>query len=85
MGISIISWHKCTAFSGVGGGSFSLTFCIILGEKAGQFFGLPFFFLHSGDLIGCCTVLVDVHVKAILFLEWNGPGIPFAVNAAEKK
>jgi len=30
--------------------------------------------------------LVHVYVKAILILgEWNGPGTPFAVNAAEKK
>lgn len=60
-----------------------MTFCIILGERPANF--LVCFFLHSSDLIGCWTILVDVHIKAILFLEWNGPGMPLAVNAAGEK
>jgi len=78
VGNSIISWHKCTAFPGVGGGSFSLTFRIILGERAGVFLDLPFFAFWRFDW------LLD-YVKAVFFLEeWNRPGTPFAVNAAEK-
>lgn len=68
-----------------GGRFFQFDFLHNFGGKAGEFPGLPFFFLHSGDLIGCWTIFVDVYIKAILFLEWNGPGTPFAVNAAEKK
>ena len=57
-----------------------MTFRIILGEK-GWCISLVclFFAFWRFDW------LLD-YVKAILFFEeWNGPGTPFAVNAAEKR
>ena len=62
-----------------GGRFFQFDFSHNFGGKAGEFLDLPFFFAFWRF-----DWLME-YVKAILFLEeWNGPGTPFAVNAAEK-